>query len=75
MQNYGCYLQLVELIPRLTNKLNIKNISVGEPLAKFWLLSSVAPPSLDFLRRPRAAFEKIGVGGGTTFKIMVVPFS
>ena len=31
--------------------LNIKKISVGEPLAKFRLLFSVAPPLLDFLKR------------------------
>ena len=44
LQNSGCSLQLVELIPRRPNKLNIKKISLGEPLEKFWLLSSVAPP-------------------------------
>ena len=55
LQNFGFLLQLVELIPRWPKKLNIKNISVGEPLAKFQLLSSVAPPLMDFLRRPRAA--------------------
>ena len=55
LQNSGCSLQLVELIPRQLKKLNIKNISVGEPLEKFQLLSSVAPPSLDFPRIPRSA--------------------
>ena len=55
LQNYSCSLQLVKLIPRQPNKLNIKKISVGEPLAKFQLLYSVAPPLLGCLRRPRAA--------------------
>ena len=35
--------------------LNIKKSSVGEPLAKFRLLSMVAPPLLDCLRMPGAA--------------------
>ena len=50
-----CLLQLVELIPRRPKKLNIKKSSVGEPLEKFWSLSSVTPPFLDCLRRQRAA--------------------
>ena len=53
--NSGYYLQLVELIPREPKKLNIKKSSVEDPLAKFRSLSSVALPSLDCLRRPRAA--------------------
>ena len=55
LKNYGCSLQLVELIPCQPKKLNIKKSSVGEPLEKFLSLSSVASPSLDCLRRPRAA--------------------
>ena len=55
MQNSGFLLQLVELIPGQPKKLNIKKISVGEPLTKLWLLSLVAPPSLDCLMRARAA--------------------
>ena len=47
LQNFGCLLQLVKLI-------KYKKISVGEPLKKLRLLSSVASPSLDFLMRPRA---------------------
>ena len=58
LQNFVCLLQLVELIPRRRKKLNIKEISVGEPLTKFRLLSSVAPTSLDCLRRPRAAKKR-----------------
>ena len=54
LQNSGCSLQLVELIPHQPKRLNIKKSSVGEPLAKFRLLSSVVPPLLDCLRRPRA---------------------
>ena len=55
LQNYGCLLQLVELIPLQPKKLNIKKSSMVETLAKSRLLYSVAPPLLDFLRRPRAA--------------------
>ena len=55
LENSGCFLQLVELIPCRPNKLNIKKSSVGKPLAKFWLLSSAASPLLDCLMRPRAA--------------------
>ena len=56
LQNSGYLLHLLKLIPRRPNKLNIKKSSVGEPLAKFWLLSSVALPLFDCLRRPRAAY-------------------
>ena len=54
LKNSGCFLQLLELIPSQPKKLNIKKISVVEPLAKLRLLSSVALPLLDFLMRPRA---------------------
>ena len=53
LQNSGCSIQLVELIPHRPKKLNIKKISVEEPLAKLRSFSSVAPLSLDFLRRTR----------------------
>ena len=62
LQNSGYLLQLVKLIPRQPNKINIKKSSVGEPLAKFRLLSSVAPPPLDCLRRPIAK-ENIWITG------------
>ena len=58
LQNYGCSHQLVEMISRRPKKLNIKNFSVGEPLAKLRLISSVASPSLVCLRRPRADKNK-----------------
>ena len=74
LQNSGCFLQLVELIPRRPNKLNIKKSSVGEPLTKLRLLYSVTPPLLDLLRRPRAEKER-ELGGGTPRKILVVTFS
>ena len=57
-QNSGCLLRLVELIPRQPNKLSIKKSSVGEPLAKFRLLSLVVMPLLDCLRRPKADLNK-----------------
>ena len=74
MQNSGCLLQLVELIPRQPNKLDRKKISVGKLLEKFRLFSSVVSPSLDYLRRPRADLKK-KLGVGTPCKIPVVPFS
>ena len=76
MQNYGYLLQLVKLIPRQPTKLNIKMSSVGEPLAKFWLLFSVALPSLDCLGRPRADLKKrIELGGENPCKMLIVLFS
>ena len=55
LQNSGCSHWLVELISRRPKKLNIKKSSVGKPLAKFRLLSSVLPSLLNCLRRPIAA--------------------
>ena len=75
LQNVGCLLQLVELIPRQPKKLNEKKIAVWEPIAKFRLLSSVAPPLLGCLGSPRAALKKIELGGGTPCKILIVCFS
>ena len=72
LQHSGCLLQLVELIPRRPKYIYIYKISVGEPLAKFQLLSLVAPPLLDCLRRPIVAKT---LGGGTPCKILVVIFS
>ena len=43
------------------NLLNIKKSSVGEPLAELRLLSSVAPPLLDSLRRPRALSDQVQI--------------
>ena len=52
-----------------------KKSSVREPLAKFRLLSSVAPTSLDYLRRTKANLKKIELSEGTPCKIPVVSFS
>ena len=48
----GCSLLLVELVPRQPKKLKS---AMGELVSKLRFFSSVAPPSLYCLRRPRAA--------------------
>ena len=42
MQNSGCSLQLVELIPLLPKRIKKQESSVVEPLAKLWLLYSIS---------------------------------
>ena len=74
LKSFGCLLQLVELIPCPPNKLNIKKSSVEEPLGKFWLLSSVAPPFMDCRRRPIASKSKEGrLVGGFLAKFQLFP--
>ena len=73
LQSYDCSLQLVELILRPPKKLNIKRSSVGEPLANFRLLSSVAPPLLDCLMSKRLNFLERARWGKPLAKLWLFP--
>ena len=53
-----------------TKEIKYKQSSVGEPLAKFRLLSSVAPPLLDYLKRTRAKDEEKALKHGLLLSIV-----